>query len=478
MRARLVAPESLLRSKIRQNEDTPHEPFYEPGCLVRRDVREAGPRGLRWEAQSSDAGALLVASLDRKIGLTEVLAGCVGDRRQQAKVRHDLQTLVRQRIYGLAQGYADCNDHDLLRHDPALKLCCGRGPAEEDPLAGQSTLSRFENRVTGRELVRMARRLEDLVIERLARRHRGALQITIDLDPTHDRTYGQQAFSFFNGHYGGWGYLPMLGFLSVEGDPEQYAFLARLRPGLAWDARGARRLLRRVIGKLRRTSPRARILVRTDAGFNDPRILDLLEELRVKYVLAYQNNEILKKWAHRYLPLMRRNCERSGRTVRMFAEKRHAAKSWPRKRRLIMKVEVLAYPGREPRDNVRFVVTNLRHKPERVYRIYCARGDAENRIKELKNDLEIDRTSCSSFLANQLRVLLTLAAYVLLQEMRWQLRRTELARAQVGRLRLLLLKVGAWIRESRRRVTLTLPAAHPYQVLWKHVARAAGATAC
>lgn len=433
--------------------------------------------GFEGEAQSSDGGALLVAALDRKLGLSRVLAACMEDRRQQAKVRHDLETLVRQRVYGLGQGYADCNDHDVLRHDPALKLCCGRAPSEEEALAGQSTLSRFENRVTARELVRMARCLEDRVIERLARRHRGALQVTIDLDPTHDRTYGQQAFSFFNGHYGGWGYLPMLGFLSVEGDPEQYAFLARLRPGLAWDARGARRILRRVIGKLRRALPRARILVRTDAGFNDPRLLDLLEALRVNYVLAYQNNAKLKVWAKRYLPLMRRNCERSGRTVRMLTEKRYRAQTWPRERRMIMKVEVLAYPDRAPKDNVRFVVTNLRHGPERIYAIYCARGDAENRIKELKNELEIDRTSCSSFLANQLRVLLTLTAYVLLQEMRWQLRGTKLARAQVGRLRGLLLKVGAWIRESRRRITLTLPAAHPHQVLWKRVARAAGATA-
>ena len=447
------------------------------GVLFDGIFRKPVHAGFEGEAQSSDGGSLLVAALDRKLGLSLALAGSIDDSRQQAKVRHELEALVRQRVYGLAQGYADCNDHDLLRYDPALKLCCGLEPTEHAALAGQSTLSRFENGVTGRELVRMARRLEDLVIERLKHRHRRALRITIDLDPTHDRTYGQQAFSFFNGHYGGWGYLPMLGFLSVDGDPEQYAFLARLRPGLAWDARGARRLLRRVIGKLRRAFPRTQILVRTDAGFSDPRLLDLLEELRVKYVLAYQNNVILKKWARRYLPLMRRNCERAERTVRMFAEKRHAAKTWPHERRMIMKVEVLAYPGRASKDNVRFVVTNLRHKAERVYEIYCARGDAENRIKELKNELEIDRTSCSRFLANQLRVLLTLAAYVLLQEMRWHLRRTELARAQVGRLRLLLLKVGAWIRSSRRRITLTLPAAHPYQVLWKRLARAAGATA-
>jgi hypothetical protein len=425
--------------------------------------------------QSSDGGALLVAGLDRRLGVSAALAACVSDGRQQSKVVHDVASLVRQRVYGLAQGYADCNDHDALRHDPALKLCCGRSPSRDAALACQATLSRFENGVSPRELVEMARALEDLVIQRLRRRHAGAKQITIDLDPTHDRTHGQQAFSFFNGHYRSWGYLPLLGFLSVDGDPEQYAFLARLRHGLARDGQGSRRMLRRVIGKLRRAFPRVRILVRMDAGFNDPRLLDLLDDLRVKYVLAYQSNKILKRWASRYLPLMRKNSARAERTVRMFTHKRYAAGTWPRERRMIMKVEVLAYEGRATKDNVRFVVTNLRHAPKKVYEIYCARGDAENRIKELKNDLEIDRTSCSSFVANQFRVLLTLAAYVLMQDMRWHLRGTKLARAQVGRLRLLLLKVGAWIRESRRRITFTLPSAHPYQVPWKRVARAAGA---
>lgn len=428
--------------------------------------------------QSSDGGALLVSALDRRLGLSAGLASCVVDDRQQSKVVHEVEALVRQRLYGLAQGYADCNDHDVLRHDPVLKLGCGRSPSEDASLACQPTLSRFENRLQGRELAEMARSLEDLVIQRLRRRHASAEQITIDLDPTHDRTHGQQAFSFFNGHYRSWGYLPLLGFLSVKGDPEQYAFLARLRHGLARDGQGSRRMLRRVITKLRRAFPRARILVRMDAGFNDPRLLDLLEELRVKYVLAYQSNPILKRWALQYLPLMRRNSERADRTVRMFTHKRYAAGTWPRKRRMIMKVEVLQYEGRAPKDNVRFVVTNLRHAPERVYEIYCARGDAENRIKELKNDLEINRTSCSSFLANQFRVLLTLAAYVLLQEMRWHLRGTKLARAQAGRLRLALLKVGAWIRESRRRITFTFPSAYPYHVLWKRVARAAGAAGC
>jgi len=286
------------------------------------------------------------------------------------------------------------------------------------------------------------------------------------VDPTH----GQQPFAFFNGHYDTWCYLPMLGFLSVDGDPEQYLFHARLRPGLAKEARGTIALLRRTVARLRRAFKRARIRVRLDAGFAYPQIFAALEELRVEYVVAMPRNPTLSGRAARHMRAARSLSDRFEATTTLFGETSYKTRSWKRARRTIYKAEVVRAEGKPAKDNARFVVTNLRHAPERVWEIYCRRGDSENRIKELKNDLEIDRTSCTSFLANQVRVLMTATAYVLYQELRASLRGTELGRSMVATLRLRLMKIGATITESVRRVVVSMPASHPWKDLWMKAA--------
>jgi hypothetical protein len=205
-------------------------------------------------------------------------------------------------------------------------------------------------------------------------------------------------------------------------------------------------------------------------------LLNVLEELGVKYVVGLPNNAKLNKWAKRRLPRVRRLARESGQSEREFDEKFYAARSWPHERRVILKAEAIPYIGREMKNNPRFVVTNLRHNPERVYEIYCGRGDAENRIKELKCDLSIDRTSCTSFVANQVRVVMTAAAYMLFQELRWQLRKTKLKRAQVGRLRVTLLKVSARVTESVRRIVFHLPTSYAFKTLWRRAAHALGAS--
>jgi len=420
------------------------------------------------QLRTSDGGASLLGVIDRKLKLTETLCKHLTDRRDQVQVRHTYLDLFRQRIFSIALGYPDGNDSALVGQDPALKLLCGRAPAGDEGLASQPTLSRFEHGLGGREVVRLGRGLEQTAIERLRRRFPRAKRITIDLDPTVDPTHGQQPFGYFNGHYDTWCYLPMLGFLSVEGCSEQFLFHARLRPGVSKEAHGTIALLRRTVESLRRAYKQPRIRVRLDGGFACPEIYTALEDLQVEYLVAMGKNSVLKKRAESEMQSARALAEETGETATLYGETRYAAKTWKKKlRRLVFKAEVVCAPGKQPRDNTRFVVTNLRHSPKRVWELYCQRGDSENRIKELKNDLEMDRTSCTSFLANQVRVLLTAVAYTLFQELRADLRDLEPGRWMVSTLRLRLLKIGATVTESTRRVVVSMSAFHPWKNLWK-----------
>lgn len=428
--------------------------------------------------QSSDGGALLLAAADRRLRLTEQLCGQLVDAREQRKVHHGLGEMLRQRVYGIALGYADGNDSARNGDDPLLKLACGRSIRDQQGLASQPTLSRFEHSVAARQLVAMGRTIEAAVIRQLKRRHHRARLITIDLDPTDDPTHGQQDFSFFNGHYDSWCFLPLLGFLSIDDQPEQYLFHARLRPGNASATRTAAPLLRRTVARLRRSFPRAKIRVRLDGGFAHPRLFDLLEELRVEYLVAMPSNSLLLEHAEPAMRLVRHMVNFTGQALHIFDECIYRAKSWSVARRVVIKAEVVCHPGRKPKDNARFVVSNLDHMgAERVYQIYRQRGDVENRIKELHHDLEIDRTSTTSYLSNHLRVLLTATAYVLCQELRSRLAGTALQRVQVGTLRLRLFKVATLVQESVRRIVLSMPASFPWKSLWLATARRVGAAA-
>ena len=308
----------------------------------------------------------------------------------------------------------------------------------------------------------MGEGLAESVIERHRRRlgTRKVKHVTVDLDPTDDPTHGGQQLTFFNGHYDTWCYLPMAGFLRFNREADQHLFCYVLRPGNAPAKQGAIGILDRVIERVRAAFPKARILVRLDGGFAGPELLNFLEdEAKVDYIIGIAENKVLKRRARRRMGRARRLSKRRGKTANVFGETRYAAKSWKgRKRRVLIKAEVVRLEGREPKDNARFVVTNLKGSPRHLYKkVYCCRGDIENRIKELHHGLEIDRTSCTSFLANQLRVLLTAAAYVLMQELRISARRGECARAQVWTLRDRLLKLGAWVERSVRRIVLHLP---------------------
>jgi hypothetical protein len=427
---------------------------------------------------SSDGGAILLKAADARYGLIDGFARCLVEDRQPGKVRHTLKNLLAQRIFGLACGHPDANDADRLADDPIHKLLLGRDPLDGDPLASQPTLSRFENQVGAQELYALGRELAANVIARHRRRlHGRARTITIDLDPTDDPTHGAQQLTFFNGHYDSWCYLPLLAFVTFNDEVEQYLCAAILRPGNAPATRGARGTLIRLIDLLRQAFPTARLLVRLDGGFATPEILDRLDaEPRLDYVVAMGENAVLTRFAEPAMVTARTTSETSGQTEHLYTEADYAAGTWPHERRVVIKAEVVRLPGREPRDNPRFVITNLRQTPRFVYeRVYCARGDIENRIKELHDGLQIGRTSCCRFWANQLRVLLTAAAYVLMQELRLRAARTACARTQVAGLRERLLKLGVHVVVSVRRIVLHLPTSTPDLAAWRHIALALGA---
>ena len=429
------------------------------------------------EHASSDGGAILLQACDRRVALTEALIGGIRDPRQSGKIRHAIGDLVRQRLYAIACGYPDGNDAGRLGADPIQKLLCGRDPVKGEELASQPTLSRFENSFDRADLYRMSVALADAVIERHRQRlKRKAKRITIDLDPTDDPTHGAQQLTFFNAHYDTWCYLPVAGFLSFNEEPDQYLFAYVLRPGNVGAGVGAIGILSRLLPKLRVAFPRARLRVRLDGGFASAELFAFLESEGLEYVVAMAKNKVLKRRAARLMGTARRRSRASGETAHLYSETRYAAGTWDQRRRVVIKAEVVRHPGRTPKDNPRFVVTNLKQSPRHLYEaIYCARGDIENRIKELHHGLEIDRTSCSRFLANQLRGLLSAAAYVLYQELRLRAARTAFRAAQVSTLREHLMKLGAWMESSVRRIVLHLPATCLHRNDWQIIARSLGA---
>jgi len=416
-------------------------------------------------ALTSDAGVLLLRRFDARLGLTRRLAECLADRRDPAKLRHDLRALLRQRIYQIALGYEDCNDADRLRSDPALKLAVGRAPAEAD-LASQPTLSRLENAVGWHDCWRIGEALLDCYLQR----HRKCppTRLVLDVDATDDETHGDQQLACFHGYYDERCYLPLLVFAQAEGKGEQELIGALLRPGNVHGGHRAMVLVRAMVKRLRAAFPDCAIELRADSALALPEVYDGCEKLAIPYTISLPKNERLTELAQPWMREAQAIHAETGEKVQVFGEFAYAAHTWSRERRVIAKAEVMSKG-----ENPRFVVTSRTDlEPEAHYRFYCQRGDPENRIKELKLDLKADRLSCHRFWANQFRLLLHAAAYLLMQAMRAALAGTEFARAQVSTLRLRLLKVGARIRESVRRVWVQLPSAYPWFELWHRLARA------
>jgi hypothetical protein len=408
---------------------------------------------------SSDGGLMLVAEADRALGLTSALAQCLSDPRDPTKVIHGLDEMLAQRVYQIACGYEDCNDADDLRHDPVLKTSIGRRPESDPDLASQPTLSRFENRVTRTQL----RRMGQVLVELFVRQYASAKPQTIllDSDATDDETHGQQQFACFHGFYDEHCYLPLIVTAQVDDGPQEL-LVALLRAGNAHASRSALAVLKRLVRRLREVWPEARFVFRGDNGFGVPEIYDWCDTNHVSYAINLAKNPRLLALAEPYLERARAEYEETGEKVRRVYAVTYAAQGWPQPRRVLIKAEVS-----EEGENPRFTLVNLPgDDPEEQYDFYAMRGDVENRIKELKNDLKMDRTSCHRFVANQFRVLLHAAAFVLHSHLRRCLRGTRLENAQACTLQRHLLKLGVRVRETVRRVWLYFASHCPVQDLW------------
>jgi len=409
---------------------------------------------------SSDGGAVLLQALDSRIGLTASLAAALPAERDRRYVEHTVLEQLRQRVFGIALGYEDCNDARTLRADPMLKVCCGREP-EGEVLASQPTLSRFENEATARSCYLLARAL----LESYFSRHPGrrTQRIVLDLDTSCDPTHGQQELGFFNAFYDEHCYLPLFVF-DQDGD----LLTTVLQPGKPQGARVAVAVLKRIIARLRQQWPGVRILVRADSGFASPVMYRMCDRLKVDFIIGFHPNVKLKRISERIRERARRKYLRTGEKARLFTSVRYRAKrNWDRSWRMLIKAEHMKEGA-----NTRYVITNLDGRACDLYDdIYVQRAEAcENSIKDLKRALKSDRLSCHRFVANQFRLLLHAASYVLLFTLRRLARGTEFAAAQMDTLRLRLLKIACRVEQTARHVWLHFTAAYPWQAAWRLIA--------
>ena len=404
---------------------------------------------------TSDAGSLLIRKIDKKLGLTRDLNKVLHDPRRQKSCAHTQHELLKQRIYGLALGYEDLNDHDTLRDDLAFQTSVESDKA----LASSPTLCRLENR-SDRQA---AKDISILIVEKfIASFKKAPTRLVLDFDATDDPTHGLQEGRFFHGYYDRYCFLPLYVFC------ESQLLTAYLRPSNIDGARHAWAILSLLTKRLRKQWPDVEIVFRGDGGFCRWRMLRWCDKNSVGYIVGLPKNKRINAIATDLMAQAEEQFEATGEKQRLFSETMYAAKSWDKKRRVIMKAEH-SRQGRNPR----YVVTNLQGDPQALYdHDYCGRGDMENRIKEQQMDLFSDRTSCHKWWPNQLRLLLSSLAYILIESMRrLALKGTELANAQCGTIRIKLLKIGSIIIRNTRRIRFHASSSYPYQELFLLVAR-------
>jgi hypothetical protein len=432
--------------------------------------------------QTSDGGVLLLREVAERTGLIRRFAACFTDHRKPELIEHTVEELVGQRVLAQAIGYEDLNDHDTLRDDALLALAAGkrdltgeRRRREADrghALAGRSTLNRLELTPAWataasryKKIVYHGEAIAGLFVEHFLDAHEQPPErVVLDLDATDDPLHGHQEGRFFHGYYGHYCYLPLYIFCG------EFLLCARLRPSDRDASAGAREELERIVSQIRARWPEVKIWIRADSGFAREEILAWCEANGVEYVIGLARNARLEAAIEAELAEAQQACERTGAPARIFKDLRYRTrKSWSRERRVVAKAEQL--PGK---PNPRFVVSSL--SPERVEagalyeQIYCARGDMENRIKEQQLGMFADRTSTATMRANQLRLWIASLSYVLVHELRRVgLRGTALARAQVGTIRLRLLKIGATVQVSVRRVRIAFSSVFPLQQLFAQV---------
>jgi hypothetical protein len=417
-------------------------------------------------ALTSDAGLLPLRQFDQRWHYTQRMAACLTDPQPQRE--QSLLSMLRQRLFGILAGYEDCNDHDTLRDDPIFKLLADRLP-EDDPLASQPTLSRFENLATPVVLQKLIDFTIATGIERLKQHHGGHLPaaLTLDLDATDDPTHGQQQLAFFHGYFEQYQYFPLI----ISEPTTKHVFVAWLRPGTVHASLGADDDLLQVVAALRKERPDIRIHVRADAGFGLPRMYEVCEQNDLTYTFGFATNARLKKLTEDLMTQAVGEYARTHEKQRLFMGFDYQCESWDHPRTVIAKAEC-----HDQGTNLRFVTTNLpgiqaAADAQREYDAYTMRGESEQRMDELKNGLHMDRLSCHRFLANFFRLLLHTAAMNLLNAQRDDPHLPEVLRqGQPCTWRTLVIKVAAAVVQTSRRVLVKLAANWPWWPTYQTVA--------
>jgi hypothetical protein len=420
-------------------------------------------------AITSDAGALLLGATERAIGLVDGFADCFIDRRKPELIEHRVATLIRQRVFGIALGYEDLNDHDELRHDPIMAVLAGKLTASREgcaPVAGKSTLNRLE--LSRDEATRYHKIAHDpaaiaalLVTVFLQAHEAPPTEIVLDLDATDDPLHGEQEGRFFHGYYNCYCYLPLYVFCG------RHLLAAKLRPANIDGSAGALEEIARIVQQIRVAWPQVRIILRADSGFAREALMAWCEGEGVEFIFGLAKNARLIRAIGAELIAARQESQASGQPARRFKDFTYSTrKTWSRERRVIGKAE-----WTRDKSNPRFIVTSLTAEDgdaRKLYeQVYCARGEMENRIKECQLDLFADRTSTATMKANQLRLWFASMAYVLIDSLRRRaLATTDLADATCGTIRLKLLKIGALVTISVRRIKIAMASGCPYKAVF------------
>jgi hypothetical protein len=422
-------------------------------------------------AISSDGGAVLLRETDRKMNLLPRFSQCFLDGRNPELIEHSVEQMLAQRIYGLALGYEDLNDHEQLRNDPLLRVLAGKAEPGQQALAGKSTLNRMElgdgTSHRYKKITFWRDAIDDLLVEVFLEAHATAPeQIVLDIDTTDFAIHGEQEGRFYHGYYDHYCYLPLYVFAG------EHVLCARLRPSNIDPSAGSRQEIERIVKRIRALWPEVKIVLRGDSGFCREELMAWCEAHQVDYVFGMARNPLLEKIVAGALEQARQQWEQTQQPARLFREFEHETVSgtWSCRRRVVAKAEHI-----DGKSNPRFVVTSLgaaAGAAQQLYEdLYCARGDMENRIKE-QFMLFADRVSAATMRANQLRLYLSVMAYALLCGLRrLGLRATQLAHAQVGTIRLRLLKIGAQIRVTVRKVWMQMSSSFPLQNLFSQAVR-------
>lgn len=412
---------------------------------------------------SSDAGLLLLRETERRVGIISRLTRCIPDYRDQRYTDHQIGELMTQRIMQIACGYEDADDSDSLRVDPLLKITCGRKPLRGEELGSQPTMSRLENAVSRTALYRMGEAFVDNFMDSY---RKAPKKIILDIDDTDDPTHGAQQMSLFNAYYGEYCFMPLHIYEGYSGK----LVCAVLRPGKRPTGEEIVAIVKRVLWRIRSRWPKTTIMIRGDSHFSGPEIFALRRKIgKIHFVLGLSNNRALKPLVEEAVQKAEAAYKRIGEKIKIFVEFPYEAQSWPESYRVICKIEV-----NEKGRNVRFIVTDMNGKgPQRMYdESYCGRGRMENFIKDHKNFLHSDRTSCHRFEANQFRLFLHSAAYVLMHAFREKgLSGTEHVKSQFDTIIMKILKIGAQVVEKLSRIKIHLPTACPYKLIYERIHR-------